>query len=175
MAEAPKRPRMELIAPAQPLAPGAPLAWSVRVDNVTGRTLHVSHRIQSLSPSADGSLLEVSTMRPALADEVYVPFLAIPTTPVEDGAGLDLPFTLDLPVRIARLTGIPPRAETTEWTPGPSLELRMAVAIADRPFHLPARRGDLAEALRGWGQVLELAPVLISTPEERTDDDGVDQ
>jgi hypothetical protein len=110
--------------------------------------MHVSNRVQSVQTADDGSRLDVSTERPALAAEVYVPFLSVPTVVVEDGGSVELGFNIPLPLRQVSLVGIPPRAETTEWTPSPQFELHMSLAVADRPFHLPARREDMAKALR---------------------------
>lgn len=159
--------RAEVLLESDQIERDEPFVWTVRFQNAGATTLHVSREIQSLNAHPDGSALEISTQRPLLADEVYIPFLSLPTVPVDPGASLDHPFSLVFPLRLARLTGVPVRAEVEEWVPSPVFELRMSVAFGDEPFHPPAHREELARALEAWARVLAVPPITVKSWTQR--------
>jgi hypothetical protein len=167
VARASDKPTVSVSAPTEPVRLDSAVEWTAHIENTTGQTLHVSHRIQSVHPQADGSVLEVSTERPALADEVHIPFISVDTVPVPPGERLDQDFRVELPLRIARFVGIPPRTEVTEWTPSPEFELRLTLAFGDRPFHLPSDKREMARALKQWAQVVPAEPVRLTAEAER--------
>src|SRR3712207_5689142 len=102
MSDDPTAPRASLATVAERRSPDAPLTWTARVENTSGRTIHVSNRIQSIEAEPDGTVLRVSTERPALADNVYVPFLNVETVPLAPGEHLDQEFTIPVPLRLHR-------------------------------------------------------------------------
>jgi hypothetical protein len=154
---------------------GPRLAWTARIDNTTPRTLHVSTEIQSIEVEPDGTVVRVSTERPVLASEVYVPFTGVATVPVQPGEALEQRFDIPVPLRLNRFTGELPRLETTEWMPAPEVEINLTIAFGNRPFYPPARREELARALDEWGQLVKVPPTTIRTDVHTTGDaNGLD-
>jgi hypothetical protein len=153
-----------------------PLRWTADIENTTGRTLFISTQIQSLEAEPDGSALHVSTMRPLLSDDVYVPFFRLETEQLSAGDRLETEFTIELPLRLHRMAGVPLRAEVTEWVPADQLEIHMTLAFGERPFYPPGDRAALGRTLEEWGEAVALPPLRVAR-ETATggDQHGVDQ
>jgi hypothetical protein len=143
------------------IQPKTTFTWTAQVQNPGPRTIHVSHRIQQVRVDAAQNLVEVSTAKPELADNVSVGFLSLPTTPVDPGQTVDLEFELPFPLRIARFAGNRAIAEVAEWMPAGPVEIRVNLAYGDQPFYPPSEPGKLNEALRRWTKIETSDPIRL--------------
>lgn len=151
------------------LEPSDSLEWTVHMENTGASTIHVSHQIQSFSGSPDGTVLEVSTIKPVFADNVHITFFSLPTVPLDPGQILDQPYKIEFPLSFARFTGFPPRIESEEWVPAATFEVRMTIAYGEQPFYPPVNRNELASALQRWTRVVNVPNMQISMKKAKED------
>jgi hypothetical protein len=158
-----KQPKLRCTAQYQTdaIREGEPFRWSIKVENRDTTTMHVSNRIHSLNVSPDGKVIELSTARPLLAEDVTISLMTIPTVPVAPNEAVDLDFSLSFPLRIVSFSEGRPRAETQEWMPPTGVEVRMTMAYGEQPFYPPADERRLNDALQKWTRTLPIEPVKV--------------